>query len=280
VTQVGDIFQKASLEPAIKVIGRHLDRFVPFGGIDFRKTDDRDWDDYVKSKLEHDISLGAKGLKIYKELGLRYRDSLGNLIMPDDKRLKSLWQAAAELNIPVLYHIADPLTAFLKPENEFNEEIDQTSKWWWGAPGFPSHEELIQSMFKLAAENPHTTFVFPHCASLTHDLKRVTEFVNKYPNVYVDVSARLDTLARQPRSARDFFINAADKILWGSDDMWPNRDNAYHLWFRFLETEDDYFIGNYYGSRPNWHFYGINLPDTVLQKIYNINAANLLNIKI
>ena len=281
VTQVGDCMPRAVLEPAISLFHGKTDRFIPYTGLDFRRLDDADWPDYIRKKLEHDVGLGAKGIKIYKEVGLRLRDKLGNLVLPDDERLKPVWEAAADMGLPVLYHIADPVSLFkpIDPTNERYEMLKVNTKWWWGAPGFPSHETLIQCMHNLAEHNPATTFVFPHCASLTHDLPRVTALLKTCPNVYVDVSARLNTLARQPYSAREFFMATPDRILFATDDMWPNRRSAYLHWFRFLETRDEYFaVDDYYGSAIPWRLYGIDLPDDVLRKVYGENAAKLLNV--
>ena len=133
-------------------------------------------------------------------------------------------------------------------------------------------------MQNLVRDNGDTTFVLPHCASMTHDLPRVTALLHKHSNVYVDVSARLDRLARQPEAARAFFLANPDRILWGSDDMWPNRDAVYPMWFRFLETGDS-FTGTYYGTVPDVPFQGIELPDDILRKVYGENAARLLNLE-
>lgn len=280
-TQVGDCLPRAALEPAISVFHGKTDRFIPFCGLDYRRLDDHDWPRYVRRKVEQDMNLGARGIKIFKGLGLEYRDSRGNLVLPDDKRLKPVWDSASELALPVLFHIADPISAFgpIDPTNERYESLKRSTKWWWAAPGFPSHETLIECMQHLAEQNPGTTFIFPHCASLTHDLRRVTAMLKAYPNVYVDISARLNTLGRQPYTARDFFLATPDKILFGSDDMWPNRRGVYAHWFRFLETSDEYWpVDDYYGSPVPWHLYGLGLPDDVLRKVYGENAARLLGL--
>ncbi len=282
VNMLGESFPQAEIEPVFKVYEKGGRHFFHFSGLDYRRIDDPDWSSYVEKKLQEDVKLGIKGIKIYKELGLSYRDAGGNLILPDDERLKPVWNTAAELKLPVLYHIADPLPAFgkIEPSNEYYDSLKASSKWWWGAPGFPSHEELIQAAFRLAEQNKNTNFIFPHCASLTHDLRRVTKFLSRNSNAYVDISARLNTLARQPYSARDFIMANPDKIIWGTDDMWPNRGEVYQHWFRFMETRDEYFSIDYYGGEVPWKLYGIYLPDDVLRKVYGLNAAKLLNIKL
>ncbi|MBN1257031.1 MAG: neutral/alkaline non-lysosomal ceramidase N-terminal domain-containing protein [Planctomycetes bacterium] len=281
---IGDRFYQAKLEPILEHFKGYEDRFFFYTGVDFGRIDDPDWPEYVNQKLEHDIALGAKGIKIYKELGLRYIDSSGNLINADDDRLNPLWEAAARLALPVLYHHADPLPTFM-PIDPSNERYDSlkggNNRWYWGKPGgFPTYEEIMACMYNLAGKNPQTTFIFPHCASMTGDLLRCSALLDKYSNVYVDLSARLDLLGRQPNMARKFITKHSDRILWGTDQMWPDRYGCYSAWFRFLETEDDYFSYNSYGRPTKWRIYGINLPDKVLKKIYSENAVKLLKIKL
>jgi hypothetical protein len=47
-----------------------------------------------------------------------------------------------------------------------------------------------------------------------------------------------------------------------------------------LETEDEYFDYAPAEIPPQgrWRIYGIQLPDSILQKVYNGNALRLLNI--
>ena len=281
VTLVGDVFPKADLRPVLKLMEPVKGRFFYFTAVDFSRIDDPDWPAYVRDKLRQDVELGARGIKLYKDLGLGYHDSRGNLLRAMDPRVRVLWEVAAEMGLPVLYHVADP-PAFFEPVEPSNERYDQLRSkpsWWWGRPGFPSYDELIDEMYELAAAHRETTFVFPHCASLSNDLRRCSDLISSGDNIYVDLSARLPQLARQPCRAHDFCVKHADRILFGTDDSLPGRNNVYPLWFRLLETKDEYFGGDYYGVRSPWRFYGMGLPRDVLTKIYRTNAMRLLNLE-
>jgi hypothetical protein len=277
ISLVGDVFPGAALEPVLDIFGGRVPaRLRLFGGLDFSRIDDSDWPDYVRSKLDHDVALGASGLKVYKELGLRHRDRLGNLILPDDPRLDPVWAALAERGLPVVYHIADPVP-FFAPLDDRNERREQLasldSKWWWGGPGFPTHERLMQSLQRLASRQPRTTFIFPHLAWLPHDLARCGQLLDRFANVHLDISATLDVLARQPYTAREFFCAYADRLLFGTDDMIPNWKGGYPAWFRFLETADQYYFEETFGRPTRWPCYGLHLPDDVLRKVYGTNAS-------
>jgi predicted TIM-barrel fold metal-dependent hydrolase len=83
-------------------------------------------------------------------------------------------------------------------------------------------------------------------------------------------------LGRQPYTSRQFFMKFADHILFGTD-AGPNPDD-YRIYYRFLETHDEYFNYNP-GEVPGqgrWNIYGLYLPEDVLVKVYRKNAEKVL----
>lgn len=232
-------------------------------------------------RLHHD--KGAKGLKILKELGLHFRDSKGNLIQTDDERLAPIWEEAAKLKMPVLIHQADPY-GFFEPvttDNEHYESLKKFPSWSFADPKFPGKIELLKRRDNLIKRHPDTTFILPHLANFAENLSYVSELLDEMPNVYIDFSARMDELGRQPYSSRDFFIRHQDRIIFGSD-MPANIDSSvemYRTYFRFLETYDESFYApDYDGTfdRARWPICGIGLPADVLKKIYHENIIGII----
>jgi predicted TIM-barrel fold metal-dependent hydrolase len=229
-------------------------------------------------QLEADVALGACGLKITKELGLYFRDYDGDMLPVDDERLFPIWERAGELGIPVLMHVSDPVGFFL-PADENNEHYPTLQEF----PGWNFHGshyskwELLGQRDRLVARHPGTTFILPHVANNPEDLDYVDNLLRQNPNVYMDFSARIDELGRQPYSSRGFFIEHQDRILFGLD--MPVSVEAYRCYFRFLETQDEYFdYPDYIGrwGNPRWRIYGLGLPDDVLRKIYSENVRRLI----
>jgi predicted TIM-barrel fold metal-dependent hydrolase len=96
--------------------------------------------------------------------------------------------------------------------------------------------------------------------------------MDQFPNMYTEIGAVLAELGRQPKAARAFFIHYQDRILFGKDTY---KMEEYYTYFRVLETDDEYF--DYYRKRhANWKMYGMNLPDSVLRKVYYENALNII----
>ena len=231
-------------------------------------------------ELKKDIKKGAIGLKITKELGLKFKDYNNNYIPIDDKRLDPIWEEAGKLGIPVLIHVSDP-AAFFLPIDEHNEHYQtlRLAPDWSFYGSYYNKTQLLAQRDRMIAKHPKTTFICAHVANYSENLKYVSNFLDTRPNAYVDIAARIDELGRQPYTARDFFIKYQDRILFGTD--MPATPEVYRSYFRFLETKDEYFdypdyIGRFGYSR--WRIYGLYLPDKVLQKIYHKNAQKVLGI--
>jgi predicted TIM-barrel fold metal-dependent hydrolase len=128
---------------------------------------------------------------------------------------------------------------------------------------------------RAIARQPKTTFICAHMANDADDLAEVCRWLDKYPNMYVDIDARISELGRQPYSTRRFILKYQDRIMFGTDTS-PNRE-AYRTYFRFLETDDEYFDPSG-GHHPQgfWMIYGVFLPRDVLEKLYVKNAERLL----
>lgn len=233
--------------------------------------------------LNDHVEKGAKGLKILKELGLHYRDADGKLINCDDPRLAPIWEEAGKLNIPVLIHQADPAGFFepIVPENEHFESLQKYPSWSFSDPKFPRKIELLKRRDNLLKQHPGTTFILPHFGNYAENIQYVSEMLDTYQNSYIDFSARLDELGRQPYSSREFFIKHQDRIIFGSD-MPANIESSvemYRTYFRFLETFDESFYSpDYDGTfdRARWPICGIGLPKEVLKKIYHENIFKII----
>ena len=256
------------------------DRFQVFGGVNWEmwRTLGDAFPDWAASRLKVQSNAGADGLKIWKNFGLHVRDHKGNLVKVDDARLDPVWIAAGELKLPVMIHVADPV-AFFEPLDETNERWEEISKhpdWHFSNFQYPSFSLIIDGLENLVNRHPRTIFIGAHVGCYGENLTWVADLLDKCPNFYIDISARIGELGRQPYTSRQFFIEHSDQILFGSD-FGPDLE-AYRLIYRFLETDDEYFNYNV-GEIPQqgrWYVYGLHLPDEVLQKVYYSNAEKLL----
>ncbi len=254
----------------------HPGRFLTFALLDYSGIDDDNWGSVQAKQLEESFRAGAKGLKIHKTLGLGYRYKNGKLMPVDDPKLDPVWRMCAKYDRPVVIHTADP-AAFFTPLDRFNErwhELGDHPNWLFHGDRFPSRAELLAQRNRAIAKHPKTTFICAHFGNNPEDLAAVGEWLNSYPNMYVDVDARISELGRQPYTARKFFLKYQDRVMFGTDTA-PRRD-AYRMYWRFLETDDEYFdCAGGHQRQGFWMIYGIFLPKDVLDKVYRKNAERL-----
>jgi predicted TIM-barrel fold metal-dependent hydrolase len=272
----------------------HPGRFYSLTEPCYEKFLDPKYPQIQANEIERAHRAGAKGLKILKTLGLYLRENItsGKLVKIDDARFDPMWDACGQLNMPVAIHISDPV-AFFTPTDRFNEryeELNNHPDWSFYDHDFPSNAELIEARNRMMARHPRTQFVVLHVGNFAENLDNVSENLDRFPNMAVDIAARIGELGRQPRRSRKFFDRYQDRILFGTDatphgDEFPQQvfnDKLYEIYYRFLETEDEYFD---YAPAPKppqgrWRIYGIGLPQSILQKVYNQNAARILQINI
>jgi len=237
---------------------------------------------------------GARGLKVLKTLGLYLREHIttGPLVKVDDARFDPMWEACAAMGLPVFIHTADP-EAFFLPIDRFNERYDELGfhpDWSFYGRDFPSFEELLAARDRLYARHPRTQFVSLHVGHNAENLASVGAALDRFPNTLVELGARIGELGRQPRAAARFFDRYQDRILFGTDAVPPPegekfpqqvfKDELYEIYFRFLESADEYFDYAPAAVPPQgrWRIYGLALPEPILKKVYHDNAARLLKL--
>ena len=254
-------------------------RFATFCQVDWREAERPGFSDRLVGSLEDSASAGARGLKVWKDLGLRVRDHGGSLILPDDDRLAPLWDTAGRLGLPVLIHTADPVAFFypLDQSNERLEELLEHPDWSFYGPEFPTFGRLMEALETIVANHPGTTFIGAHVGCYAESLHWVGRMLDAYPNFHVDISARIAELGRQPGAARDLMLRHADRVLFGTDVFPPDPEHV-RVYFRFLETSDEYFpySPSEVGGQGRWNIYGLGLPDDVLRNVYRDNARRLI----
>ena len=285
-------YDKGLADAVAKYDRAYPGRFYTFTEPAYSRFKEADYPAMQARTLEQAQRDGARGLKILKTLGLYLRENItsGALVKIDDSRFDPMWDACGQLNLPVAIHISDPV-AFFTPTDRFNEryeELNNHPDWSFYGRDFPSNAELIAARNRVMARHPRTQFVTLHFGNFSENLQNVGENLDRFPNMTVDMAARIGELGRQPGSSRKFFDKYQDRILFGTDatphgDEYPQQvfnDRLYEIYYRFLETDDEYF--DYAPAKippqGRWKIYGIGLPETILKKVYYENAARILRI--
>jgi len=275
----------------------HPGRWVQYMNLDYSHWDQPDFAAQAVRQVEEGHRLGAAGFKEWKRLGLYLRDGQGKLLRVDDAKLDPMWERLGELNMPVSIHVGDP-KAFFLPYNDRNErwrELKDHPKWWFGDSNvFPTFHGLLEALNRVVARHPRTTFVCVHFANNSEELGWVDQSLAKYPNMMVDLAARIPELGRHdPARVHRLFVKYQDRIFFATDfqslenkmilgssgDEPPpavaDAEVFFRKEYRWLETWDK----NWPHMTPiqgDWSISSIGLPPPVLRKIYFDNARHLL----
>ncbi len=285
-------YEKGLVEAVAKYDRAYPGRFLTFTEPSYSHFKEANYPQLQAQAIGEAHQNGARGLKILKTLGLYLRENItsGPLVKIDDPRFDPMWDACGQLNMPVAIHVSDPV-AFFTPTDRFNEryeELNNHPDWSFYGGDFPSNAELLAARNRVMARHPKTQFVTLHFGNFSENLQNVAENLDRYSNMFVDMAARIGELGRQPFTAKKFFDKYQDRILFATDatphgDEFPQQvfnDKLYEIYYRFLETEDEYF--DYAPAKippqGRWRIYGINLSEPILRKVYHDNAARLLQV--
>jgi predicted TIM-barrel fold metal-dependent hydrolase len=260
----------------------HPGRFATFCQLDWAQLARPDGVARLIASLDDSARRGARGVKVWKNLGLEFRDASGELVLPDDPRVVSILARAGELGLPVLIHTADPV-AFFEPLDERNERLDElrgARDWWFGDRSkHPTFDELLTAHAQLVLACGGTTFIGAHVGCAAEDLDRVSALLSAAPNYHVDIAGRMAELGRQPRRFAQLVAEHPDRVLFGTD-IYPATADQYRLHYRFLESTDESFAYAPDDDVPpqgRWAVSAAALDKSLLPALYRDNARRLLN---
>ncbi|WP_419817489.1 amidohydrolase family protein [Glaciibacter flavus] len=261
----------------------HPGRFLTFCQLDWSVLAQPNGVAQLIASLEDSVARGARGVKVWKTLGLHVRDADGTLIRPDDPRVIEVLSAAGDHGLPVLIHTADPV-AFFQPVDAFNERVDELSRipeWWFGdSSRFPDFDTLLDCHARLVLSCPGTRFIGAHVGCAAEDLDRVELLLAAASNYAVDIAGRMAEIGRQPRRFTALLERFGDRVLFGTD-IYPATDEQFRLHFRFLETGDesfDYDPGSLIPGQGRWKVSALALEGDQLRHVYRENALAVLGL--
>jgi predicted TIM-barrel fold metal-dependent hydrolase len=251
----------------------HPGRFQLYAGVLRENVDAPDYPQRAAAEVERCYQKGARGLGELSDKGLGYQRDPSiprdKRLHPDDPRLDLFWKKAAELKLPANIHMADHPSAWRPPDNR-QERSPNFQVYNQYRKDVPSYEEILKIRDRLLSRHPKNTFIAAHLGNQGNDLASLSKVMDRFPNLYLDISARKYELGRQPRQAVKFLKKYKDRILFGTDQ--GRKQDMYMRWWRFLESPDEYMP-----SQSWWPIYGLKLSEPVLKALYRDNAKRILN---
>lgn len=243
--------------------------------------------DNTISRIKQCMEAGASGIKIWKNIGMELKDTLGEFVMVDDPKFDPIFKYLEENKIPVMGHLGEPLDCWLPLDemiNSGNRNYYKTHPQYhmYMHPESPSYEDQIDARDNRLRNNPDLIFIGAHIASLEWSVDEVAKRLDEFPNMSIDLSARMAHLQYQSiedyEKVKNFFIKYQDRILYGIDiTINENEANPNKTLQRLLEGwKSDW---TYLATNSTQHIEsmqqdvkGLRLPKSVIDKIYNNNA--------
>jgi hypothetical protein len=261
----------------------HPGRFLTFCQLEWSLLAQADGERLLHAQLTDSARRGARGLKVWKNLGLAVRDAAGAIVLPDDPRVIRTLELAGMLGLPVLIHVADPKAFFepVDPNNERYDELLQSPDWSFAARDrFPTFERLLDALATLVIATPGTRYIGAHAGCAAEELDRVEALMDAAPNFTIDIGGRMAELGRQPRRFRSLVERHPDRVIFGTD-AYPLSAEQLEVHFRFLESADegfDYSPGAEVPPQGRWTVSGLDLPLELLGGVYADNARRVLGL--
>ncbi len=254
--------------------GRYPQRFEVWCGLDLYNFDKSDFTQKAVAELERCYRAGATGVGELsdKGKGLSYGRPRKFSLHLDDPRLDPVLEKCAELGMPINIHIGDPAWMY-QPMDSTNDGLMNAYEWRLdNQPGIVDLPGMVDILERAVKRHPRTLFIACHFANCDYDLSRLGALLDRYPNLYADISARYAETAPIPRFVKKFYRKYSDRLLYGTDMGFDVP--MYHVTFRILETEDEHFYETgQFGY--HWALNGFGLDHAILKKVYRDNILKI-----
>lgn len=250
------------------------------------------WANEAIGMLERSFRDGALGIKLWKSIGMVYKDSSGKFIMIDDPKFDPVIRYVIDQDKTVLGHLGEPKNCWLPLDqmtvnNDRNYFEEHPQYHMFLHPDYPSYEDQINARDRFLERNPDMRFVAAHLASLEWDVDELAKRFDRFPNMAADMAARICHLQFQSKTdrekVRNFFIKYQDRLIYGtdggigpSDDPEDARQSTHEKWledWKYFTTDDTMSVWE-----VNGEFRGLKLPADVIDKVYRTNAIKWFKI--
>lgn len=250
------------------------------------------WTEQTIQQLKTSFDKGALGIKMWKNIGMVYKDSTGKFIIADDPRFDPVIQFVIDQDKTVMAHLGEPKNCWLPLEemtvnNDRSYFKENPQYHMYLHPEYPSYEDQINARDHFLSRHPDMRFVGAHLGSLEWSVDELAKRLDKFPNLAVDMASRICHLQYQGQKdrekVRNFFIKYQDRLIYATDsgieptsDPEKTKSNLHDTWmndWKYFVTDEVMTVDEVKGD-----FRGLKLPKAVIDKIYYTNAIRWFKI--
>jgi hypothetical protein len=277
---------------ALHQIKEFPDRIDFLSAFTLARWDSSDWAASTIATLKKSFGSGALGIKLWKNIGMTYKDSSGEFIMIDNPKFDPVIEFIINEDKTIMAHLGEPKNCWL-PLDEMTVNNDREyfknhpEYHMYLHPEYPTYEDQINARDRFVEKYPNMRFVGAHLGSLEWDVDELAKRLDKFPNMAVDMAARIPHLQHQTKlnreKVREFLIRYQDRIIYATDSGISTESNAenekrdlHNTWI----NDWKYFVTDDTLTSPhvNGEFQGLKLPKEAIDKIYRENARKWFKI--
>jgi hypothetical protein len=271
---------------AIEMVKNYPDRLTYATTFTVENWDTDAWLPQTLAYLKNSFKNGAIAVKIWKNIGMGLKDKNGKFVMIDDARFDPVLDLIEKSNVTLLGHLGEPRNAWLPVEqmtvsNDKGYFSRHPEYHMYLHPADPSYEDQIKARDNMLEKHPSLRFVGAHLGSLEWNVDELAKRLDKFPNMAVDMAARIGHLQFQSlktrQKVREFMIKYQDRLVYATDhgvdskaDLVDMNKRVHDIrmqdWI-FFATNDEMKSKSFEGT-----FKGLQLPKKVIDKIYRDNA--------
>lgn len=270
---------------------RYLDTLAFSSTFCMEGWDDPGWQKKSIKYIKETIQMGACAVKVWKNIGMDFRDNTGNLIMIDNPKFDPIFRYIKELGVPLIGHLGEPKDCWLPVDkmivNYVRDYFTQHPEYhMYTHPELPSYEDQIIARDNMLEKNREIVFIGAHFASLEWSVDEIVNFLERFPLAFVDTAARMGEIQYQTvldrSKVREFFIAFQDRIMYATDtfqepglDLDKFKLDVHNKWlsdWKFFTNDEIMTV-----SDLNSPFKGLKLPPKVVDKIYRKNAERIFS---
>jgi hypothetical protein len=281
LVSIQDPAQGAGLAASLYMKSRHPGTYYVLAGLNHAQklSEGKVKAPSLTEQLDSFVRTGCDGIKMIegKPTSRQQMD-----IPVTDPYFADYWAHVEELGLPIVWHVNDP--------EEFWDP-DKIPGWakkndWGYGPDDVTKEELYAEVDEVLERHPRLKVSFAHFYFLSADLPRAARFLDEHPGVHLDLAPGVEMLyniSRDPDAGREFFINYADRIVFGtdlfSDLALPAARARAGIVYRWLEGDDTFRVPPeadfLLGPPEDGVVRGMSLPGDVLAAIYHGNFTRM-----
>jgi predicted TIM-barrel fold metal-dependent hydrolase len=245
------------------------------------------WQETVLAGLKREFEQGAIAVKVLKDIGMTFRKPDSSFILIDDASFDPIFDFIAAQGKTLVAHTGEPKNCWL-PLDRMTVNSDRNyfrrnpEYHMYLHPEYPSYEDQVNARDHMLEKHPDLRVIGAHLGSLEWNVDELAKRLDKFPNLAVDMAARICHFQVQDRDkVRDFFTKYQDRLIYATDLGQSDNSNAaqvqnniHTVWqkdWQYFTTDD-----NLTADAVPQPFRGINLPVHILKKIYSENARKWL----